>query len=294
MKVRIAIAPGGGFDAASYIGLIDGLERLGFDTVWLSDVPLAPTIDPIVGLGVAAGRTRRLKLGANVVPLGRNPLLLAKELTQLDHLSGGRVLLSLVPGLDQPGERETLGFNGNRGAYLDAVIDVLRRLWSGEQVDERNEWFTIPGLRLASTPLQTPLEIWLGGQGPAALARAGRLSDGWLGATVTPSEAAVAVGRINEAAAAVGRTIDHEHFGLSLAYSRTPLADSTVAALRARRPDGDLTDIVPVGGGAIVDLLGRLTEVGLSKFVLRPLNTQPIDWDDELGWLAEHVLPLQT
>jgi alkanesulfonate monooxygenase SsuD/methylene tetrahydromethanopterin reductase-like flavin-dependent oxidoreductase (luciferase family) len=129
VKVRIAVAPGGGgFDAGSFGDFVGHAERLGFDTIWLSDVPMAEVVDPIIGLTFAAGRTSRLKLGANIVPIGRNPMLLAKELAQLDQLSGGRLLLSLVPGLDQPGEREALGIGrANRGGYLDEVMPLLRR-----------------------------------------------------------------------------------------------------------------------------------------------------------------------
>jgi alkanesulfonate monooxygenase SsuD/methylene tetrahydromethanopterin reductase-like flavin-dependent oxidoreductase (luciferase family) len=88
---------------------------------------LAPVLDPLLGLAVIAGRTGRLRLGANVVPLGRNPFLLAKELAQLDQLSHGRLLLSFVPGLDQPGDREALGLKGaNRGAVLEEVLGLVR------------------------------------------------------------------------------------------------------------------------------------------------------------------------
>ena len=129
MKVRIAVAPGAtAFDGEGYAAMFDGLEAHGFDTVWLSDIPLGAAVDPIVGLSFAASRTRRLKLGANVVPIGRNPMLLAKALAQLDQLSGGRILLSLVPGINQPGEREALGFPaGNRWAYIEEVIPLLQR-----------------------------------------------------------------------------------------------------------------------------------------------------------------------
>src|SRR5437868_13388086 len=106
MKIRFAVAPGGPFDAESYAAFIDALEQRRFDGVWLSDVPMAPIVDPTIGLAFAAGRTRRLKLGANVVPIGRNPMLLAKELAQLDQLTHGRLLISIVAGLDPPGERQ--------------------------------------------------------------------------------------------------------------------------------------------------------------------------------------------
>ena len=88
MKVRFAVAPGGlAFDGQRFVELVEQLEALGFDTLWLSDIPMGPSIDPIVGLGYAAAASKRLKLGANVVPFGRNPMILAKTLAQLDQLS---------------------------------------------------------------------------------------------------------------------------------------------------------------------------------------------------------------
>jgi len=209
MKVRFAVSPGVDIWGDDDFGdFVDASETLGFDTIWLSDVPMGPQVDPLVGLAFAAGRTRRLKLGANVVPLGRNPMLLAKELAQLDRLSDGRVLLSLVPGLDQPGERGALGIgDGNRGRLIDEVIPLLRQWWRGEAVTHRDDHHDFAGVSVHPRPRQDPLEIWLGGVGPVALRRAGRLADGWLGAAITPVEAAVAITTINGAATDAGRTV---------------------------------------------------------------------------------------
>lgn len=295
MKVRIAISPGASTPDPTTLGaLIDGLEGHGFDTIWLSDVPMGPMVDPLLGLAFAASRTTRLKLGANVVPFGRSPFVLAKELAQLDQLSNGRLLLSLVPGLDQPGERAALTIGRrHRGHALDELIPLLRRWWDGETVDYDGETFQCTGLSLPARPVQQPLEIWLGGVGPAAIDRSGRLSDGWLGANLTPSEAGIATRRILEIADAAGRDIDPEHFGLSIPYSRTPLSPEVMVAMRARRPDGELAGILPVGCDALRRLLGELVDEGLSKFVLRPLG--PIDeWNEELDWLADTVLDLQS
>lgn len=295
VKVRIAITPGGApADHSSLAAAVDGMEARGLDTIWLSDVPLGASIDPLLGLAFAAARTTRLKLGANIVPFGRSPFVLAKSLAQLDQLSAGRLLVSLVPGLDQDGEREALTIGRrHRGHALDEIIPLLRRWWAGEAVDHRSEVFECAALSLPAIPVQQPLEIWLGGVGPAALERAGRLSDGWLGANLTPAEAAVAVRRIAEIATDADHEIDPEHYGLSIPYLREPADDRLLAALRRCRPDGDITDIAPIGAPALRRIVTMLVEGGISKFVLRPV-TAVADWDDELSWLADTVLDLQT
>ncbi len=291
----MAVSPGGApADPGTLGDVVDGLESGGFDTIWLSDVPMGPLVDPALGLAFAAARTTRLKLGANIVPFGRSPFVLAKELAQLDRLSNGRLLLTLVPGLDQSGEREALTIGRrHRGHALDEVIDLLRRWWAGEAIDHHGVSFECTGLVLPARPVQEPLEIWLGGVGPAAIERAGRLSDGWLGANLTPPEAGLAVRRIGEAADAAGRRIDPEHFGLSIPYLRVPPPPGLIDALRARRPDGDVTDIVPCGSAELRRLIAMLVEHGISKFVLRPAVTV-VDWSEELAWLAGTVLDLQT
>lgn len=295
MKIRFAVAPPPGtFDAQSMLAFASTAEALGFDTIWLSDVPLAAIGDPIVSLAGIATVTTRLKLGANIVPIGRNPMILARQLAQLDRLSNGRLLLSFVPGIDQPGERAALGFpTGNRWTAIETDIDLMRRWWAGEAVDHDDGHLRYEHLEVGPTPLQDPLEIWLGGAGPQALERVGRCSDGWLTANVTPAEAELGRIAVEGHAAAAGRTIDVEHFGISMPYARSPLPDSRVAAVRARRHDGDITDILPVGADQLVDLVHRHVDAGLTKFVLRPLDPGD-DVTAELTWLADTILPHQT
>lgn len=263
-------------------GALTEAEDLGFDTVWFSDVPLMATTDPVLATTIAAASTSRMRIGANFVPFGHSPYLFARQLAQLDQLSGGRLLVTLVPGLDQPGEREALGIGGaHRGRLLDDLIPRLRDLWSGAG--------DVP---LAVTPLQDPLEIWLGGSGPEAIRRAGRLADGWLGSLVSPDRAGALRGEIVAAAAQAGREIDPEHFGLSIAYARG--IDDFDNAVRLRsRPAVDLGEVVPVGRDALRTLVGRLVDAGLSKFVVRrvcPVTT----WNEELQWVAGALLDLQS
>lgn len=293
MKVRFAVAPAGGLlRAPEIIGFADALEASGFDGVWLSDLPMRDVIDPLLGLALIAGRTTRLKLGANVVPLGRNPFLLAKSLAQLDQLSGGRLLLSFVPGLGEPGEREVLDWQGaSRGAVLEGVLATVRAWWSGERRAEEVPAESV--LDAVVRPAQDPLEVWLGGRGPKALERVGRVADGWLGALVDPDEAHAARVHIQQSAERAGRAFDPEHFGISVAYAREAPTDEQVLSLRARRQDVDPLVLLPVGADSLRLLLGRYLDAGLSKFVLRPA-VSPSAWGEEVEWLASAVLDMQS
>jgi alkanesulfonate monooxygenase SsuD/methylene tetrahydromethanopterin reductase-like flavin-dependent oxidoreductase (luciferase family) len=137
------------------------------------------------------------------------------------------------------------------------------------------------------------LEVWLGGRGPKALERVGRIADGWLGAAITPPEARAACERIQESAARAGREFDLEHFGLSVPYTRTAPDPELLRGLVARRPDIDPLTLVPVGAQALRELLLRYVDAGLSKFVVRPAEVVT-SWQDEVDWLGAAILDLQS
>ena len=294
MKIRMAVASTNTpVDPDDLAALVDGLEARRFDTLWLSDTPLSSAVQPLLALTVAAARTTRLKLGTNVVVPGRNPLHLAKELAHLDRLSGGRLLLAFMPGIGSTTERAALGVTGvDRLGVLAEAIDLCRRWWAGDTVTAEFGPWVYDGVRVGPAPVQDPLEIWLGGNGPKGLAMTGALADGWLASRATPAQAETCRRTIEVAAAEAGRTIDDDHFGISIPYSRTPLDDDRVAATMARA-DGTRADILPIGAAELTGLLGRHLDAGLTKFVLRPMSLDD-GWEAELDYLAEHALPLQN
>ncbi len=295
MKIRFAVGPhAGSLAGPALTAFAESVEAAGFDGLWLSDLPVAPVLDPLLGLALAAGCTSRLHLGANLVPFGRNPFLLGKELAQLDQISGGRLLLSFVTGLGQPGERQALGLDGaRRGDVLEEVLGLLRSWWGGEAVDHRSERWRFDHLQAVERPIQDPLEVWLGGRGPQALDRAGRIADGWLGAQLAPAEAEAARRDIQAAARCVEREVDPEHFGMSIPYAHVKPDAEHLRPLAARRPGVDPHTFVPVGRTGLRDIIARYIDAGLSKFVVRPLS--PVaSWAEEAGWLADAILDLQT
>ena len=293
MKIRIGVGAGGASASAEALGeLVGGLDALGFDSLWLSEVLTGPVLDPLIGLAWAAASNPRLKIGTTALLPGRNVLRLAKQLASLDRLSGGRLLVTLVPGLTYPPEREAIGVDPKqRGAVIDDALPLLRRLWAGRTVSHDGPAGHFRDVRLAPLPVQQPLEVWLGGNVPAALERCGRLSDGWLPSLCTPEEAAAGRRVIEDAAARAGRAISPEHFGVSVGYASAPIDPDTARTMAARRPRS--LELTPVGYPALRKCLEQFIAVGFSKFVVRPVAA-PRSWRAELEALAAAVGDLQT
>jgi probable F420-dependent oxidoreductase len=293
MKIRIGVGAGGAAPTTeAFAELVDGLETLGFDSLWLSEVLTGPVLDPAVGLAWAAASNPRVKLGTTMLLPGRNVLRLAKQLASLDRLCDGRLLVTLVPGLTYAPEREAIGVDPKRrGAFIDEALPLLRRLWAGETVTHDGAAGSFRDVKLSPLPVQQPLEVWLGGTVPAALERCGRLSDGWLPSLCTPPEAAAGRVVIEEAAARTGRSISSEHFGMSIGYAREPIDPATARTMAARRPRA--LELTPVGLPALRELIERFIAVGFSKFVVRPIAA-PTSWRAELETLAAAVGDLQS
>jgi probable F420-dependent oxidoreductase len=295
VKVRIGVGAGAlDGDPSGLAALVDDLDDLGFDSLWLPEVLTAGTLDPLAALAFTAAHNPRLKLGTTMLLPGRNVLRVAKQLATLDRLSGGRLLVTFVPGLARQPESGAVAVpSGERGRWMEEAFPLLRRLWSGETVDHHGAVGEWEGVVLAPLPSQEPLEFWTGGMLRSALERCGRYADGWLPSACTPAE--VAAGRvvIDEAADAAGRRISPEHFGVSLAYAPGPLDPAMVRALGRARRGVDPTTVVPAGLDALRSFLEAFLEVGFSKFVVRPLAPTG-SWRGELEALSDAVGDLQT
>lgn len=267
-KTRVAYGLGAGTalnDAAAFADVVDELEDRGWDSLWLSERAGGPSPAPLIGLAVAAGRTRRLKLGTSVLVLpGRNPVLLAKELATLDRLSNGRMLPAVGLGAPDPVEHRAFGVErGERARLFDSMLPLMRDLWAGKDVD---------GIQIDVRPVQDPFDIWLGGIAPSELRRVGRLGDGWLPSFVTPEDAAEARPTVVDAAREAGRHIDDEHWGALVLYAPGGLPDRFAAALAERRPGVDPARVVPSTLAELRALFEGFIEHGFTKLVVVPLT----------------------
>jgi alkanesulfonate monooxygenase SsuD/methylene tetrahydromethanopterin reductase-like flavin-dependent oxidoreductase (luciferase family) len=168
--------------------LLDAARRaadLGFDSVWAGDSLLArPRHDPLTLLAAVTGALPHLQIGTAVLlPVLRNPVVLAQQLATLDQLSNGQLIVGAGIAADAPPIRHEFAaagveFEGRVGRMMEA-FRLMRALWSGEPVDWHGRW-EMQQAMLAPTPA-TPggPPIWIGTGAEAGIARAAKHFDGW-------------------------------------------------------------------------------------------------------------------
>jgi probable F420-dependent oxidoreductase len=297
--VRIGYAPGltAAPDPAGLTELVRGLERGGFDSLWVTERVNSETGDPVVTLTYAAALSTRLKLGTAVMVLpGRQPALLAQQLASLDRLAAGRLLPAFGLGRRDAAEQQAFGVRADeRAALLEEALPLLRRFWAEDEVTHHGPHYHYEGLRVRPRPAAGGFDVWMGGASDAELRRAGRLSDGWLASFVTPADAERGRTAVRDAAAEAGREIEEEHFGAVVPYRRGPLdatAERRFSQARRVRGQAQVADVIP-SLETLDAHLRRLVDAGLSKFVLVPVSA-PRRWDAELADVRDAALSLQT
>ena len=160
-------------DARTLANLAHDAENSGWDGFFLWDHIAGwgmPIVDPWVALSAVAVNTQRIRIGTTVTPLPRRrPWKIARETVSLDHLSGGRLTLSVGIGLGEA-EWDDLGEQTDpvqRGAMLDEGLSVLAGLWSGEPFSYAGKYYHIKQAHFMPRPLQQPrIPVWVGGFWP--------------------------------------------------------------------------------------------------------------------------------
>ncbi len=181
-------------DAPALVDYGVRMEELGFDSLWVWDHillgvdPHFPIIDALTLLTAVAARTRTIKLGTGVLVLPlRNPLLLAKQLSSMDQISGGRLLLGLASGWYKR-EFDAVGVPFNkRGRIMDQSLEIMSRLWQEDLVTGEYGPYNLRSSVMFPKPVQTPRPpLLIGGYVDRVLKRAAVTGDGWLTYFYTP------------------------------------------------------------------------------------------------------------
>jgi probable F420-dependent oxidoreductase len=194
-------------------------------------------LEPLTALTYLAAVTDRIRLGTGIclVPQ-RNPVYTAKQVVDLDCLSGGRVDFGIGVGwLREEFEAVAVPF-AQRGARTDEYLHVMRSLWTDEVSSFEGEHYTLPACRMYPKPVQQPHPpIHVGGESPAAMRRAARHGDGWYTFNRLPRELEQPLERLDAMLAGEGRSRGDLQLTVSPYFN--PVDAAAVEAYRARGVD---------------------------------------------------------
>lgn len=277
--------------------LIRAIEEIGFDGLDMFDhvvmgyptetrrapfyTPTMPIMEAFMMLSYAAAITSRIDLGTSVLVLPqRQPALVAKQVSTLDTLSGGRIRLGVGVGW-QRSEYEALDENfDTRGKRMDEAIRLLRAYWQDEHVNFSGEYYKADEIAMEPKPPgKGKIPIWIGGTKPPALRRVAQLGDGWMAMNAPgdgPIEERIAM--LRQFAEQAGRDPDEIGMQMSLSpdalnkeqrkrfYADPDLLVQRLVQLRELGFGGTYIDCVPIfqqgyrSSDAMIEHLGRIYE----------------------------------
>jgi probable F420-dependent oxidoreductase len=294
-------------------------EELGLDSLWATDHLLHGSVfyrtswlDPIVSLAYAAAVTTRVALGTSILVMPtRHPLVLAKELSTLQALSGDRFILGVGTGWDER-EFEAVGMKrSERGARTDEAVGVVRRLLAGERVTLDGRFVRLRDVEIGP-PMRRALTVWAAGGrqlahaasperpvlAPAVVRRIVE-ADGWIARPTSPPEAIEQdLDEIRGALTERGRdpstfTVAHENF-VHLVPTDDPAEAEReqrrafTAVMGEGRPFEYFQQVYLTGSlPEILDKIDQRLDVGVEYLILHTLEPAA----DQLDVWREHLLP---
>ena len=256
-------------------------EELGFESVWVGDhialpvsgsevgdnMPHQARLEALMALSFVAAVTRRVRLAVGVIVLPqRQPVLLAKQLSTLDVLSNGRLIVGFGVGYVDA-ELRALGASlHDRAARTDEYLEVMRALWSSsaEATSFSGRFVELNGVVQRPLPVQVPYPpVIFGGQSTAAYRRTVQLGDGWYGFDLDVSATASALEELRAATSRFGRP--------------------------AERPPLEIT-ITPPAGPVSLETAQRYAQLGVDRLAVQPRRMDGSAIDDLMASLAETLI----
>lgn len=208
---------------AKVIELGQAIERLGYDEIAIFDhvvmgypvptrtdsryPPQMPILEALTLMSYLAAATTTVGLSTEVLVLPqRQPALVAKQISTIDTLSGGRVRLGIGVGW-QESEYDALHQNfGDRGKRMDEAMELLRRYWGDDRVDFPSNFYPTEAMAMEPKPPQgRRLPLWIGGNGEAAMRRVATVGDGWMGGGMSNKTATEFMAEVRRRAETAGR-----------------------------------------------------------------------------------------
>jgi len=289
-------------DSTLISSFVTRAEALGFESLWVQEriIGGVNSLEPLNLLCYVAALTRKIKLGTSVlVASTRNPILLAKELTTLDHLSNGR----LIVGIGLGGRIEQYHLFGappdHRVRFFMEFIEVLKSLWEQPYAHVEGSYWNLSGEQMNPKPIQTPHpRLWIGGIHPNVLRRSAKYGDGWMGnGNSSTSQFRSQVKILTQALDEEGRNLNDFQISKRIYIA----VDNDEARAKRRMADyfcnhygvtEDRAGEVSISGNPerCVELLSEVIHAGAQMLMLNPA----FDYPEQLEILADEVIPNLT
>jgi probable F420-dependent oxidoreductase len=307
-------------------------EEMGFDSLWVHDhvawstemhrhhissgatEALTDDQDPdfyesLTTLGYVSALTSTIRLGvACMVTPCRNPIYAAKQLSTLDHLSGGRLLVGVGLGSKATRESDEFGLFGvstkTRAPVTDEYLQAMKSIWTERAADFDGKYISFPGVEIFPKPKQRTLPLWVGGWTDHAAVRAGRYGEGWIPGWLGPQEMARGTEILKRAASEAGRdgegiTIAVEKLA-TIARTRDEGIERALPTVRASRNsyERDVDDVQFALDrhifGSVEDVKQRVDEFvqsGVTHFELKLIYSSMEELFGQMELWAETILP---
>ncbi len=251
------------------------------------------------GMVVAAGvanlhPTLGIYIGVYLLPL-RHPIPVARQLANLAEMAPGRISFGVGVGGDDRHEVEICGVDPRtRGRRTDESLDIVQRLLAGQTVDHDGEFFNFEQARIIPTP-DPPIPVYVGGRADAALRRAGKYADGWLGIWCSSDRYAESIAIYDQAAEEAERDVQADHgiqLWVGVGKDRTEAASFVGPAMEGfyRVPFEKFSRYTPHGTvDDIVDFLAPYLEAGCRHFNLTPVASTAEAGIEVIGEVGERL-----
>jgi len=295
-------------------------ESYGFDSVWVRDhLVFEPHgiegsdnthIEGLLLLAAIAATTKNISLGTSMAICHRHPIHLAQLFAGLSAISDGRVIMGMGLG-GFPHEFAASGYPTGleeRAELVRSNVQICRRLWAGERVSYKNDYFNFTNVALKPTPVK-PIPIWYGGGTPAACRRAVEYCDGWMPARTTLATFKRLMVYIHELCQKAGKPMINAAVMpfTSVSKNREPaLSEINIGSLIAeanrfptwvKPPSGrfskldDIRGLILAGTPADIARESRAYEEAGADQIVYDLRFRYADWLEQIGLLGEEVLP---
>ena len=291
-------------DAQALVEFGVRMEELGYDSLWVWDHillgvnPHFPIIDALSLLTAVAARTKTIKLGTGILVLPlRNPLIHAKQLSSMDQLSQGRLILGLASGWYER-EFDAIGVPFNkRGKIMDENLEIMTRLWKEDMVSEEVGPYNMRSSVMFPKPVQQPRPpILIGGYVDRVLERSAVKGDGWLTYFYTPEGFTKSwnkiVGFAEEADKDPATLLNCNQLPIMIGDSRAAVEAPMTEWLNSEWDFASWSDssIDSAIMGTVDDCVEQLQahiDVGVQKLIFVPYKYEP----DQVEVIAKEIIP---